>query len=155
MTAFISALAIAPAIVSAQGKAVVMLAKDGTSYELPLDKVSRIDFNPSEVALHGRGGEVKTMPYADINRILIGADPAGLTELFEKGEIAVWPSPTTGPLSIAGAEVGTLVRVYDQKGVLVASAKVGDDTLVLDISNASPGLAVVQIGNMSVKIMKK
>lgn len=151
-----SILATAPlVVVSAQGKSVVMLAKDGSSYELALDKVSRIDFNSTEVMLTSKGGDVKSMPYTDVGKILIGADNAGLTELIAKGEIAVWPSVTTGPISISGAATGTKVHIYDQKGMLVQSAEAADETLELDISKASPGVVIVRIGDHSVKIIKK
>lgn len=151
----VSALATAPIIAAAQGNAVVMLAKDGTSYELALDKVSRIDFNSTDVTITGKSGELKTMMYADVNRILIGSDGAGLSELLAKDEIAIWPSVTTGPLTITGADPGTVVLVYDQRGILVKNATASDEPLTLDISSASPGIVIVNIGNRSVKVIKK
>ena len=153
--AFFSALATMPAIASAQGNSVVMLAKDGTTYELALDRVSTIDFKSTEVLLNGKGGEVKAMPYADIKKIIIGSDGAGLTELTANGEIAVWPSPTTGPLQITGVETGTRILAYDQKGILVASATAADTTVALDITNATTGIVVLKIGDKTVKVIKK
>ena len=45
-----------PAALSAQEKAVVMLAKDGRTYELPLNDVDRIDFGQTEVTMTGKTG---------------------------------------------------------------------------------------------------
>ena len=65
-----SVLALMPAAAIAQEQAVVMLGKDGSTYELALSEVSRIDFGTTEVTLTGTAGQSKAMPYADINRIL-------------------------------------------------------------------------------------
>lgn len=152
---FASGLAMVPIVASSQDKAVVMLAKDGTSYELVLNQVERIDFNPTEVVMSGASGEANTLAYADIDKILIGTDKTGISELLAKGEIAVYPSVTTGPLTITGADAGTRIRIFDRNGVLLQTAEASDEPLMLDISNASAGVVIVQIGNHAVKVIKK
>jgi len=150
-----SALALMPAAAFAQENAVVMLAKDGSTYELALGEVSRIDLGQTEVTLSGTAGQSKAMPYIDIDRILIGVPKSGIADLIAKGEVAVYPAVTSGPLTITGVEAGTDIAVYDMNGVQVRRTRAPDTTVELDLSDAAAGMMVVRIGKYSVKIIKK
>jgi len=148
-------LAAVPIAAAGQGNTVVMLAKDGSTYELALSDVSRINFGAGAVELVGKSGDSKSMPYADVNRILIGGVPSGIADLIAKGEIAVYPSVTTGPLTITGADAGTEVSVYDLNGVMVCKAVATDAPLNLDLKDARPGMLIVRVGAYPVKIIKR
>lgn len=150
-----SALALMPLLAFAQENAVVMLGKDGSTYELALSQVSRITFGASEVTLTGTAGQSKAMPYADINRILIGAPKSGIADLIAKGEVAVYPSVTTGPLTIEGVDAGTEIAVYDLNGILVRQISATDTTVQLDLSDVASGMMIVRVGKHPVKIIKK
>lgn len=150
-----SALALMPVLAFAQENAVVMLGKDGSTYELALSQVSRITFGASEVTLTGTAGQSKAMPYADINRILIGAPKSGIADLIAKGEVAVYPSVTTGPLTIEGVDAGTEIAVYDLNGILVRQISATDTTVQLDLSDVASGMMIVRVGKHPVKIIKK
>lgn len=150
-----SVLALMPAAAIAQEQAVVMLGKDGSTYELALSEVSRIDFGTTEVTLTGTAGQSKAMPYNDINRILIGSPKSGIANLIAKGEVAVYPSVTAGPLTIEGVEGGTEIAVYDLNGVLVRQTRATDTTVQLDLSDVAPGMMIVRVGKYPVKIIKK
>ena len=139
-----SVLALMPAAAIAQEQAVVMLGKDGSTYELALSEVSRIDFGTTGVTLTGTAGQSKAMPYADINRILIGSPKSGIADLIAKGEVAVYPSVTAGPLTIEGVE-----------GILVRQTRAADTTVQLDLSDVAAGMMIVRVGKYPVKIIKK
>lgn len=153
--AFALLLSAMPAALSAQEKAVVMLAKDGQTYELALADVDRIDFGRSEVSMTGKSGGSKSMEYAQIDRILIGCDFSGIAGLTAQGDIAVYPSVTTGPLTIAGAPGGTRIAVYTLGGTKVKEARTSETMLTLDLSDAPSGMMIVQVGTRPVKIIKK
>ncbi len=150
-----SVLALMPLAAFAQEKAVVMLAKDGSTYELAMSAVSRIDFGQTEVTMSGTAGQSKAMSYTDIDRILIGAPKSGLADLIARGEVAVYPSVTTGPLTIEGVEAGTEIAVYDLNGMLVKQTRAADTTVQLDLSGAAAGMMIVRVGKHPVKIIKK
>lgn len=154
-TAMASAMALMPVLAFAQESAVVMLGKDGSTYELALSQVSRVTFGASEVTLTGTAGQSKAMPYTDINRILIGAPKSGIADLVAKGDVAVYPSVTTGPLTIEGVDAGTEIAVYDLNGILVRQISATDTTVQLDLSDVASGMMIVRVGKHPVKIIKK
>ena len=153
--AIAAALAMMPAAALASEAAVVMLAKNGSTYQIALSDVDRISFNAATVELTGKTGQDNSMAYADIDRILIGAPLSGLADLIAEGEIAVYPSVTEGPLTVTGAEAGTDISVYDLNGVKVYHTRAAGETLTLDLGAVHPGIMVVRIGGRSVKIIKK
>ncbi len=152
--AIAAALAMMPAAALASEAAVVMLAKNGSTYQIALSDVDRISFNAATVELTGKTGQANSMAYADIDRILIGAPLSGLADLIAEGEIAVYPSVTEGPLTVTG-EAGTDISVYDLNGVKVYHTRAAGETLTLDLGAVHPGIMVVRIGGRSVKIIKK
>ncbi len=139
----------------AQGDKVILLEKDGTCYELAIADTERINFKEQTVEFVAKSGAEKSVAYADVNRILIGGTLSGIQNLINDGKIAVYPAITDGAVSVAGAEAGTSVRVYSVGGVLVAQAVSAGDVLSLDLSGAPAGALFVQIGNHTVKIIKK
>ncbi len=162
--AIAAALAMMPAAALASEAAVVMLAKNGSTYQIALSDVDRISFNAATVELTGKTGQANSMAYADIDRILIGAPLSGLADLIAEGEIAVYPSVTEGPLTVTGAigmtlvvsaSAGTDISVYDLNGVKVYHTRAAGETLTLDLGAVHPGIMVVRIGGRSVKIIKK
>lgn len=152
----IMAAAIAlPASVSAEGLVAVMLAKDGTSYEIALDRVSRIALGADDVTIESVSGDNTSMPYTDVDRILIGAKPSGVADAVSRGEIAVYPTVTDREVHIAGADAGAPVRVYGIDGSLVCTATAADGVTTLDVSQARAGMLLVQVAGHTVKIIKK
>ena len=155
VAAVVSVLAPMPATAAGQEKSVVMLARDGSTYEIALNTVDRISLDATTVEIRGKQGESKTMSYADVDRILIGSAHSGIAELTAKGEIAVYPSVTDGPLTVAGAPAGTEVTVHDINGMLVGRAFADTERLHFDLTGARPGVMVVNVGRHVVKIIKR
>ncbi len=151
----LAALIMAPAAAMAEGDAVIVLAKDGTSFEVGIPQVERIEFGSSQLSVKTRSAETTSFDYSDIDRMLIGAKRQGIAKLATDGNIAVWPTMTESAVNVAGAAKGAQVRIYTASGALVASATCADGTATLDISAAPAGVCIVAIGNKSVKIIKK
>lgn len=139
-----------------QGTAVVVIGKDGSRHEVMISDVDRIEFGELSFTLHRIAPEpCSAHAYADIDRILIGADRASVSDLTAGGNIAVWPTAVESTLNVAGTEPGTHIAVYDLGGALAASARTTADTASLDLSALTPGVYVVAVGKHTVKIIKK
>jgi len=153
VTAVLVAASAIPA--HAEDDSVIILAKDGTSFTAKIADVKRIDLGTDNLELSTGDGNSVSYSYSDVDRIMIGATPAGIADITGNGDIAIWPTAVTSTLHIAGAEAGTPVMVYGINGTLVASATAGNSTLSLDISAAQPGVCIVNVGTKTVKIIKK
>ena len=104
--------------------------------------------------IHHMAGNKTDHSYADVERIDIGVKLSGIDGIVADGSIAVWPTLVKESINVSGATPGTPVAVYDLDGVIVASAKVADTTLSLDLSTLSAGAYIVVVGKQSVKILK-
>ncbi len=155
------ALAIAAAVAvsvlpaRADGDSVIILAKDGTSCTAKIADVKSIELGSDGLVLNTKNESPATYLYADIDRILIGAQAGGIEGITADGSIAIWPTAVTSTLNVAGAKAGTPVRIYGVNGSLVASATASDGTLSIDLSSAPAGVCIVNVGTKTVKIIKK
>lgn len=140
---------------SATGKAVVVISKDGSRHEVELQKLNRIDIGLSSVTVHDRDGQSREHVMSEIDRILIGADAAGIADVVSGGDVAVWPTVTEGLVNVAGLEPGTVVKVCDVNGSVVAGTTASSEDVTLDLSAQASGIYVVAFDNHSVKIVKK
>lgn len=139
-------------------RAVVVISKDGTTREVALADVARIDIGQGKLTLHTSAGEANDLAYESLDRMLIGADmgTSSISSILKDGEIAIWPTLVTSDIHVSGVEAGSTISVYSAGGVKVASAKADDEgNASIDISGAASGVYVVSAGNHSVKIMKK
>lgn len=137
------------------GDAVVVIAKDGSTFEVQISQVDRIGFGSTQLTVSTTGGETDAIDYKDVDRVLIGAKRQGIADLTAGGNIAVWPTVVESAVNIAGAPAGTPVRVFTSGGALVGSAVCGETGTSLDISAAPSGVCIVAVGDKSVKIIKK
>lgn len=148
-------LTIMPAAGFAQEETVTVLAKDGSSFEIAISGIERINFGAQTIELVEKNGTANSLAYNDINRILIGDNKSGIDQIVGQGNIAIYPSVTTGPLTIAGLEVGTEVELFDIKGVSIAKTTAKDSSVTLNIADAPKGMVIVKVGKHSAKIFKK
>lgn len=151
----VAAVSALPVEANATGKAVVVISKDGSRQEVELQQVSRIDVGRESVTVNDRSGQATEHSFENIDRILIGADAAGVKELIADGGVAVWPTVTTGMVNVSGLEVGCDVAVFDVNGAKVAEATASDSTVTIDLSGNAGGVYVVAFGSQSVKVIKK
>jgi len=146
------------AIASAQVPSVVVVAKDGSTYSVALTKVDRIDFGAESLTVRDAGGNASEHAYADVDRLLIGELSSGIDNLSRDGNIAVWPTPFTDVVNVAGLAGGTELRLFDLRGNCVATATAdgGSTVTTLVTSSLSAGVYVLACGDKkSVKIVKQ
>ncbi len=148
-------LTIMPAAGFAQEEIVKVLAKDGSSFEFAISGIYRINFGAQTIDLVEKNGTASSLAYNDIDRILIGDNKSGINHIAGKGNIAIYPSVTTGPLTIAGLEAGTEVELFDIKGVSIVKTTAKDSSISLNIADAPKGVVIVKVGKHSTKIFKK
>lgn len=152
--AFAAVLAAVPTCALAAGEMVAVIAKDGSVHEVALTDVDRINFTASDVEVVVKEGADVSLPYAEVDRIDIGV-AAGIAGIIAKGDVAVYPTLTSGPVTIAGAVPGTRVAVYDMSGRCLQRTVAAVDPVHLDLSAAPAGYLIVNVGGHSVKIIKK
>lgn len=137
-------------------KGVVIVGSDGSQIEHSLNNVVRIAVGTESVTLHHSSGDTHEMQFGDLDRILIGAQLSAIEKIMAPGDIAVWPTATTGAVNVAGAEAGTVVEIYNLEGKLTATSKVNENgAATLDISAATSGIYLVTTNGHTVKIVKK
>lgn len=134
---------------------VAVLDKDGSTYELALESLDRLNFGQHTLTVVTTAGEEKNFEYADIDKINFGVEVSAINAINAAGNIAVWPTLVSAGLNISGAQAGTAVRVYSASGALLLTATCGEGTLSLDMSKVPAGLCVVAVGDRSVKVIKK
>lgn len=109
--------AIAPA--QATDQAVVVVSTDGSQRQVLISDLARIDIGSDGLTLVTTGGESITTAYADIDRVLIGAEYTAVADLLGDNEVAMWPTITSDVVNIAGLPEGTAVSVAGLNGTTV------------------------------------
>ena len=80
----------------------------------------------------------------------------GIQAVMAEGEVAVWPTVTTGIVNVEGCPEATLLRVFSIAGDLIKTLRVTSSTAVIDLSAHPAGMYLIAIdGNRSVKVIKK
>lgn len=139
--------------VAADTTNVVVVQQDGSTYEVPMPTMDKIEF-AGDGFMISHEGISKWFDYSQVDRILFGAEANAVSEAVAKGDIAVWPSPATDIVNITGLTEGTTVDIYTNSGVRIASATASEGTLRLDISASPVGTLILKAGDISVKILK-
>lgn len=152
--AIAAVLASVPTCALAAGEMVAVIAADGTVHEVALVNVDRINLTDSGVELIVNEGADVSLPYADVERIDIGV-AAGIADITAQGNVAVYPTVTSGHITVAGAVPGARVDVYDMSGRCLVRTVAAGDPVNLDLSAAPAGYLIVNVGAHSVKIIKK
>lgn len=148
------AMMLVPATALAE-KGVVLVKADGSQVQHVLGDVDRIAVGSQSVTLHHRSGDTHEVAFGDLDRILVGAEVTALSGILAEGDIAVWPTLTTGAVNATGLKAGATVEVYSIDGQLVAAAKADSNgTATLDITSATAGIYIVAVEGNSVKIVK-
>lgn len=136
-------------------QAVVVVSADGSSREIALPEIARIDIADGGLTLHSRSGESSEIPYGSLDRVIIGAEFTAVDKVLGKGDVAVWPTLVTTSVNVAGLAEGTTVNVYTVGGQLFSSSQADSDgRATIDMTRAAAGIYVVAAGNHSVKVVK-
>ena len=143
----------AAAAAAADTKMVVVVERDGSTYDVAMPEMDKIEFaGDGFMIIHD--GVSKWFDYSQVDRILLGAPATSVESIASEGRLVVWPSPAVDTVNIAGLPDGAETRAYTTGGVLVASAVSADGIARLDVTNAPAGTLIVAADGRTVKIIK-
>lgn len=137
-------------------KGVILIDSDGNQRQMTLAEVKRVDIGTSGLTLHHVDGSSSAHEYANIDRLLIGAETTSVKNLMSDGEIAVWPTRTSSSVNVTGAKPATAVSVHSLNGALVCTAQADSEgSATVDLSSSNTGVYIITVGSHSVKIVKE
>lgn len=153
---FLLSLALCAVLGAHAEKGVILIDSDGNQRQMTLAEVKRVDIGTSGLTLHHVDGSSSAHEYANIDRLLIGAETTSVKKLMAEGDIAVWPTRTSALVNVTGANPATTVTVHSLSGALVSSAQTdADGSATVDLSSSNTGVYIITIGSHSVKIVKE
>lgn len=85
----------------------------------------------------------------------IDSVPDGITYEENLSSVVLYPNPTTGMVSISGAEIGAKFHVLDMNGSLITSRNVASKTLHVDLSHLSAGIYMVMVEGERSRMVKR
>lgn len=132
----------------------IVVEKDGNSYELPMSDVDRVDFDTFNFSVRSKDGNSEKFDYSDVKRIDFGTRTA-IAKLTKEARLLVWPSVATTNLNVVGTEVSDVINIYSIGGTRVISQKAEEGTNIIDVSALRPGEYILTAGTTSVKFIKK
>lgn len=137
-------------------KGVILIDSDGNQRQMTLAEVKRVEIGTSGLTLQHVDGSSSAYEYANIDRLLIGAETTTVKNLMSEGEIAVWPTRTSSSVNITGAKQATTVSVHSLNGAPVCSTQADSDgSATVDLSSSNAGVYIITVGSHSVKIVKE
>ncbi|MBD5239360.1 MAG: T9SS type A sorting domain-containing protein [Bacteroidales bacterium] len=140
---------------SAEDKAVVIISTDGSQRREAIKDIDRIELGDKGVTLKLSDGKAEEFEFAAIDRILVNAEWDAIKNIAAEGEIAVWPTQTSGPVNISGLSNGQKITVSNLKGAAVISTVASDELTTISLASQPDGIYIVSVANQSVKIIKK
>lgn len=124
--------------------------QEGTWISYALDNL-KIRF--SGAALTVKNDDVEeSYSVGDVYSLLFTDDVAAINNATDKG---------TSVVSLQGSEIrlnvkaGTLARVYDANGMLVTTARIGQEGVPVYIGSLAPGIYILRAGKESCKVLVK
>lgn len=138
----------------AQKTDVSVLCLDGTAYTLKMSEVEKIEIGSGTVSVVTVTGGSRTWQTAEVDRIALTADGAGIRNAKTGSEdIRFGVSGST--VIVTGAPDGTAVELYDAAGRLAGRTVSRDGKAEIDASRGAAGTYVVKAGQKAQKLIKK
>lgn len=86
----------------------------------------------------------------DFENLSVSLDTSCKAEIFSVGEVEViktslFPNPAKDQLTIGGLNESVDIRLFNMNGTLVKSTRAVEENAVINVSNLSPGVYLVQI----------
>lgn len=137
---------------------IVVVRADGSTSEMPISKVARVDFGASAITIvpSEDGAPSQAVAISDIDRInFADIKLSQISDIDPDARLAVWPTLTSGIVYASGTDAAARVDIFDMAGRLVASAPGSPETIQLDISGCPAGHYILRAGQTSVRIVKK
>lgn len=124
--------------------------QEGTWISYALENL-KIRFSGSSMIVKNNDVE-ESYAVSDVYSLLFTNDVAGIGDATDKG---------TSVVSLQGSQVklnvkaGTIARVYDANGTLVATARIGQEGVPVYIGSLAPGIYIIRAGKESCKVLVK
>lgn len=124
--------------------------QEGTWISYALDNL-KIRFSGSTLTVKNDDVE-ESYSVSDVYSLLFTDDVAAINNATDKG---------TSVVSLQGSEIrlnvkaGTLARVYDANGMLVTTARIGQEGVPVYIGSLTPGIYILRAGKQSCKVLVK
>lgn len=140
---------------NAAEKAVVVISADGSQRQELLSDVDKIEIGTEALTLVTIGGETSTVPYSDLDRILVGAEYSAIKEITTPSDIAVWPTTTSDRVNISGLAPGSPITVFALNGTQVLAVKASESLTSISLAGLPAGIYILTVDKTAVKIVKQ
>lgn len=131
-----------------------VLYLDGTSHEVKMSEVARMEVADGNMKLIGKdAANTKTHKISDIKRIELTGSVTAIASLRQDNAITIRSNGYK--ITAEGIADGTTLEVYSQNGQLMGKAKAYDGHATYDATSLPLGIYVVKAGTGSLKMVKK
>ena len=134
-----------------QESQLITLSADGTKTVYALSKVQKIVFENNTMTVNMKSGSDAT----GITCISFLLDPVGIESPKVVSSVFVFPNPVTTNLTVAGANKGVKINLFDMTGKLLQSTFAQENSTDINVSSLSGGLYLLQVGEQVVKFIKQ
>lgn len=135
------------AVIDTQGNRIEIAYTQLDRISLTVDGVQLVEQQPA--------GTPQTVAYADLDRIMIGAQVNAVSKVTDDTALAVWPTVTDGLLYVKSIDDRT-VSITSMSGAQVVKTSVEAGSIAtLDLSSLTAGVYLVKCGDNTIKIIKK
>ena len=155
-----------PSIHYSKGKILFECATDGASFQSTISDADIASYNEQEIQLsvtynisvYATASGYENSEVATATLCWIDVEPK--TEGIEDGisqvrANAILIQSNNGTLNISGANKGTNIDIYTTSGVMVGSAKASSSPTAINTGLKNGEIAIVKIGDKSVKVVMK
>lgn len=132
----------------------IVVEKDGNSFELPITNVERVDFDTFNFSVRSKEGNSEKFDYDKVSRIDFSSMTT-VAKLTKEARLLVWPSVATTDINVAGTDAVDVINIYSLNGTRVISQKAEEGKNTLDVSRLRSGEYILTAGSTSVKFIKK
>ncbi|HYV94658.1 MAG TPA: T9SS type A sorting domain-containing protein [Chitinophagales bacterium] len=128
-----------------------MARYDGSAWH-DFSGIIDIDVTPQKVLMHE--GTLYAIGNIWHNGYKVGVmrwvDPTGTPLLESNTSLSLYPNPTACILSVS-CSVGKLITIRDLSGKTIKTFHTASNQLAIDLSELSPGMYILEIGNQAIK----
>ena len=135
-----------------QESQLITLSADGTKTVYALSNVQKIVFDRENntMTVNMKSGSDAT----GITCISFLLDPVGIENPKIVSSVFVFPNPVTTNLTVAGANKGVKINLFDMTGKLLQSTLAQENSTDINVSSLSQGLYLLQVGEQMIKFIK-
>lgn len=137
---------------------IVVVEKDGSTVSMPMQTVSRIDFDSFSFAITTKSGDNPKYDYDGVDKVIFSPNSSLVTSLPKDVCLAVWPTVTSSTLYVSGIDATTEIRIFSISGRQMLSIAPDSDNEMteIDVSSFPAGSYILATNNNpSVKFIKK